>query len=126
MALPLYSRAQKNVASILHRQRSLSLSRFTQKMAGEKHRSRGDHGVMIGVIVLSKSSARMHGLDKHAPHVLLPLGDRPMLQHVVESLVHQGIVRIEILLEHAPEQVSHLLGDGTRWGCSFRFHFFSQ
>lgn len=81
---------------------------------------------MIGIIVLPGPSASMHRLDEHAPHALLPLVDRPVLQHIVEFLVHQGIVCIEVILEHAPERVEELLGDGARWGCNFRFHILSQ
>jgi NDP-sugar pyrophosphorylase family protein len=77
---------------------------------------------MIGVIVLPGPSSEMHGLDAQRSSSLLPLGDRPMLQHIVESLVAQGITSIELIVGHAPEQVEALLGNGDRWGCSFRYH----
>jgi NDP-sugar pyrophosphorylase family protein len=77
---------------------------------------------MIGIIVLPGPTAAMHRLDEHAPLSLLPLGDRPILQHIVEFLAHQGITCIDLLLEHAPESVESLLGDGARWGCQFRYH----
>jgi NDP-sugar pyrophosphorylase family protein len=77
---------------------------------------------MIAVIVLPGPSPERHGLDAHRPVSLLPLGDRPMLQHIVESLVAQGITTIELIVGHAPEQVEAQLGSGDRWGCSFRYH----
>jgi NDP-sugar pyrophosphorylase family protein len=77
---------------------------------------------MIGVIVLPGPTSEMHGLDAQRSLSLLPLGDRPMLQHIVESLVSQGITSIELIVGHAPEQVEALLGNGDRWGCSFRYH----
>jgi NDP-sugar pyrophosphorylase family protein len=77
---------------------------------------------MIGVIVLPGPSTEMHGLDAQRSLSLLPLGDRPMLQHIVESLVAQGVTSIELIVGHAPEQVEALLGNGDRWGCSFRYH----
>ncbi|MBS1799363.1 MAG: NDP-sugar synthase [Acidobacteria bacterium] len=64
----------------------------------------------------------MHSLDAKRSLVLLPLGDRPLLQHIVESLVAQGIVTIELIVCHAPEAVEALLGNGDRWGCKFRYH----
>jgi NDP-sugar pyrophosphorylase family protein len=68
----------------------------------------------------------MHGLDAQRSLALLPLGDRPMLQHIVESLVAQGINSIELIVGHAPEHVESLLGNGDRWGCRFRYHLEGQ
>jgi len=81
---------------------------------------------MIGVIVLSGPSPAMHGLDAQRTSSLLPLGDRPALQHIVESLVTQGITSIELIVGHAPELVEKLLGNGDRWGCRFRYHLAVQ
>jgi hypothetical protein len=77
---------------------------------------------MIAVIVLSGPFAGMHGLDADRSPSLLPLGDRPALQHIVESLVTQGIRSIELIVGHAPQRVEELLGTGDRWGCTFRYH----
>jgi len=53
---------------------------------------------------------------------LLPLGDRPFLQHVVERLVGLGCSRIDVALSEQPERVRELLGDGSRWGVSIHYH----
>jgi len=81
---------------------------------------------MIGVIVLSGPFEGMHGLDADRSPSLLPLGDRPALQHIVESLVTQGITSIELIVGHGPERVEGLLGTGDRWGCAFRYHLAAQ
>ena len=47
---------------------------------------------------------------------LLPLMDRPFIQHVVECLVTQGLKDFTVILCQSPEKVEGLLGDGTRWG----------
>ncbi len=77
---------------------------------------------MIAVIILPGPSSTMFGLDAKCPSSLLPLGDRPVLQHIVESLAAQRITSIEWVIGHAPERVEALLGNGDRWGCSFRYH----
>lgn len=77
---------------------------------------------MIGVIVVPGVSPAMHGLDADRSLALLPLGDRPALQHIVESLVAQGILRIEFIVGHAPQRVEALFGNGDRWGSRFRYH----
>ncbi len=81
---------------------------------------------MIAVILLPGPSPAMLGLDREQSIALLPLGDRPILQHIVESLVTQGIRSIELILWHAPEKIEALLGNGDRWGCRFRYHLAAQ
>ncbi len=81
---------------------------------------------MIGVIVVPGPSSRMHGLDTERPASLLPLGDRPVLQHIIELLAAQGITSIELIANHAPERIEAMLGNGDRWGCSFRYHLAAQ
>jgi len=61
-------------------------------------------------------------LGERYPSVMMPLIDRPFIQHVVEYLVNQGVVDFYIVLSHLPEKVKALLGDGTRWGASIRYH----
>lgn len=61
-------------------------------------------------------------LRERFPVPLLPLGDRPFLQHVVERLVSLEIIDIHVVVSHRPEMVERLLEDGSRWGCRFSFH----
>ena len=81
---------------------------------------------MIAVIVVPGLAPGMHGLDEHAPLSLLPLGDRPILQHLVEFLALQGLRSFEFIVDHAPERVENHFRDGGRWGCRFRYHLTSQ
>jgi len=53
---------------------------------------------------------------------LLPLMDRPFIQHVLEQLVLQGFKFFDIVLCSYPESFKHLLGDGSRWGVTCRYH----
>ncbi len=77
---------------------------------------------MIAIIIAAAENPRLHGLDEHLPLSLFPLGDRPILHHIVEYLASQGIRRFEFLSSYLPEKIETYFGDGTRWGCSFRFH----
>ena len=77
---------------------------------------------MIAIINAATQRSEMHGLDDHLPLPLFPLGDRPILHHVVDFLIGQGVRRFEFMLGHFPEKIENYLGDGARWGCSFGFH----
>ena len=78
--------------------------------------------IMIAVIIAPGLSPGMEPLNERYPTSLLPLVDRPFIQHVVEFLVEGGITRFEFVLSHLPEKIEEFLGDGSRWGCTFRFH----
>jgi carbonic anhydrase/acetyltransferase-like protein (isoleucine patch superfamily) len=59
------------------------------------------------------------------PQWLSPLThcvDRPVLQHIVELLVDQGIIDFHFVLHEDPQRVETLLGDGERWGSRFTYH----
>ena len=42
--------------------------------------------------------------------------------YVVESLVDSGVSKIDFILSDMPERLEDSLGDGARWGSSFRYH----
>lgn len=77
---------------------------------------------MIAIVVATGLGPQLEAFSERYPPPMLPLVDRPFVQHVVEALVEQGIHQIDFILCHLPEKIEHFLGDGARWGCSFRFH----
>lgn len=77
---------------------------------------------MRAILIATGEGPGVAPLDERYPVPLLPLADRPFIQHVVEHLVSQGIRRFEFVLSHLPEKLEQFLGDGARWGCRFHFH----
>jgi len=76
---------------------------------------------MRALILALSEHPGMEALNEHYPTPLLPLVDRPFIQHVLEVLVEQGVTRFDIILSHLPEQIEALVGDGTRWGCTVSY-----
>jgi lipopolysaccharide/colanic/teichoic acid biosynthesis glycosyltransferase len=81
---------------------------------------------MQAVILATADPAALAPLHEGHPLALLPLVDRPLIQHVVEYLAGQGVHRFDWILSHHPERIEALLGDGSRWGCRFFFHLTRQ
>lgn len=54
---------------------------------------------------------------------LMHLGDKPVLQRVLEKLVGMGCRRIAIVHGDRPRQAEALLGDGERWGCEITHQY---
>ncbi len=77
---------------------------------------------MRAIVNATGWSPALEAAGERLPSGLLQLLDRPFLQQVVEYLAAQGVRQMEILLWQAPEKIEALLGDGSRWGCQFRFH----
>jgi NDP-sugar pyrophosphorylase family protein len=80
---------------------------------------------MLAIVLATE---RNSGVDtgSGSPGFLLPLGDRPFLQHLVESLALLGATQIEFVFSDYSEPAAHLLGDGSRWGCIFHFRCLSK
>jgi mannose-1-phosphate guanylyltransferase/phosphomannomutase len=61
-------------------------------------------------------------LMERYPNPLLPLVDRPFMQHVIEYLARQDIRRMDIVVSDRSRTIENYFGDGTRWGCRFTYH----
>jgi len=81
---------------------------------------------MRAILVATGESPEMTAFRDQWPTALLPLLDRPWIQHVVEQLAAQGFTELDIVLSHLPGQVRALLGDGRRWGVTIRCHLASD
>lgn len=77
---------------------------------------------MNAIIMAEGETTKMYALTQAYPAPLIPLVNRPFIQHVVEYLVGCGFQELDILLYNQPELIESLLEDGTRWGCRIRFH----
>ncbi len=61
-------------------------------------------------------------LNSRFPTPMMPLVDRPFIQHVVEYLVARGVQEVHFFLNHLPERIESHFGGGERWGCRFHYH----
>lgn len=77
---------------------------------------------MKAIIIATGLGAGVAALRERYPAPMLPLVDRPFIQHIIETLVDKGVTEFDIILSHLPEKIEHLLGSGARWGSKIRFH----
>ena len=61
-------------------------------------------------------------MQDEIPAEMFPLVNRPFLQHVIEQFVERGVREFDVVLCHRPEIIEDFFGDGTRWGCTIRYH----
>lgn len=77
---------------------------------------------MRAIILCTSPGDEPGPLDDRHPTGMLPLVDRPMLQHVIEALVAQDVRELDLVLGDRPELVEGFVDDGSRWGCAVRYH----
>lgn len=77
---------------------------------------------MRAIIIVTGLNANLVALNERYPTPMLPLADKPFIQHIVEMLVDRGVTEFDFVLNHLPEKIEHLLGNGARWGSRFSFH----
>lgn len=58
-----------------------------------------------------------------SPWVLMPVGNRPLLEYWIELCLDLGITEIRILLGEGGEQVEAYAGAGERWGVAITYGF---
>ncbi len=82
---------------------------------------------MKGVILAGGTGSRLHPLTRITNKHLLPVYDKPMIFHPIETLVASGIEEIMIVTggNHAGEFLP-LLGNGSEFGCKLQFSYQAQ
>lgn len=57
---------------------------------------------------------------------MLPLGGRPLLEHLIALLCHHGVSGVAINLHHRPEAIVQHFGDGRRFGVPITYSLEEQ
>ncbi|MDP1571253.1 MAG: sugar phosphate nucleotidyltransferase [Vicinamibacterales bacterium] len=75
-----------------------------------------------GVILAAGKGARMYPFSDKTPKPILPILNRPLLVHQIETMRDSGITSLHIVVGHLGYQVASVLGDGERFGVRITFH----
>jgi dTDP-glucose pyrophosphorylase len=73
------------------------------------------------VLMAGGLGTRLHPLTKHKPKPLLSIGDKPILETILESFVDQGFSRFFISVNYKAEMIKEYFGDGARWGVELKY-----
>lgn len=64
---------------------------------------------------------RLRPLTNDCPKPLLKVGDKPILQTILESFIECGFTNVIISTHYMPEMIRDFFGDGSNWGISIQY-----
>lgn len=94
--------------------RILSLETLHQAMQPERR----DNPVFI---MAGGFGTRLKPLTDHCPKPMLRVGDKPMLEHLVNQFIQCGFHNFYFSTHYLPEVIRDHFGDGSKWGVSIQY-----
>lgn len=75
----------------------------------------------LGVILSAGKGSRIDPFNVHFPKPMLPVCNRPILEHQIEQMKSIGIRDVIIVVGHLKEAILEHFGDGAHLGVSIRY-----
>jgi NDP-sugar pyrophosphorylase family protein len=76
---------------------------------------------LTAVILCAGLGTRMQPLTYYVNKGMIPVAGKPILEHIIAKLVHQGFRRSIVAVSRHGEQVEHYFGKGERFGAHLRY-----
>jgi dTDP-glucose pyrophosphorylase/CBS domain-containing protein len=73
------------------------------------------------VVMAGGFGSRLRPLTERLPKPMLQVGDRPLLQHILERLERSGIRRVHVTTHYQPDAITEYFGDGSRLGLEIEY-----
>lgn len=76
---------------------------------------------MKGVILAAGIGKRMRPVTDVVPKPMVPIVNRPVLEHVTRGLVAAGVEELLVVVNYREEQIREYFGDGSRFGARITY-----
>uniref|UniRef100_UPI002635B823 NDP-sugar synthase n=4 Tax=Sulfuricurvum TaxID=286130 RepID=UPI002635B823 len=76
---------------------------------------------MKAVVMAGGFGTRIQPLTNSIPKPMLPIMNRPMMEHTIVSLKNLGITEFIVLLYFKPEVIKEYFKDGSKWGINITY-----
>ncbi len=73
------------------------------------------------VLMAGGPGSRLRPLTDDTPKPLLKVGDKPVLEIIIDNFVAQGFRRFYISVNYKADQIKDYFGDGSKWGAEIRY-----
>lgn len=79
------------------------------------------HSDNTGVILAAGEGRRLEPLTNRRPKPMLPVGDKPLLEHVLIAARDAGVSKFVFVVGYGRDRIQTHFGDGDRWGVSIQY-----
>ena len=76
---------------------------------------------MIAMILAAGVGSRLSPLTLFMPKPMVPIANKPVMEHIIDQLARGGITQIVANLNYLPEQIENYFGSGQRWGVNLSY-----
>jgi NDP-sugar pyrophosphorylase family protein len=73
------------------------------------------------VIMAGGKGTRLQPHTQHCPKPMLPVGDQPMLEILLEQCIASGFRQFYLSVNYLKEQIIDHFADGSRWGVKIKY-----
>jgi UDP-N-acetylglucosamine diphosphorylase/glucosamine-1-phosphate N-acetyltransferase len=73
------------------------------------------------VVLAAGEGKRMRPLTARRPKVMLPLANRPMLEHLIVAARDAGVTGFVFVVGYGEREIRNYFQDGSRWGIRIRY-----
>jgi mannose-1-phosphate guanylyltransferase/phosphomannomutase len=75
------------------------------------------------IILSAGLGMRLRPITDNLPKVMVPIANKPLLEHHIEQLKKCGVSEIFINLHYLPEKIKEYFGNGEKWGVTIKYNF---
>lgn len=73
------------------------------------------------VLMAGGLGTRLRPLTEDIPKPMLPVGEKPLLELIIQNFVAQGFRKFDISVNYRREAIQHYFGDGERFNCAINY-----
>ncbi len=76
---------------------------------------------LSAVVMAGGYGTRLLPLTEDLPKPMLPVGDRPLMEHIIEQLQQTGIQRVNVATHYMSDKIKNHFGDGQDFGVNIDY-----
>jgi NDP-sugar pyrophosphorylase family protein len=76
---------------------------------------------MKAMILAAGVGSRLDPLTRNLPKPMVPIINKPVMEHIVELLARNGFSKIMVNLYYHGDQIEQHFGDGSKWGVKIQY-----
>lgn len=81
----------------------------------------GSLSSLDAVVMAGGRGTRLFPLTEELPKPMLPVGEKPLLEIIIEQLRNAGIQKVNVTTHHKPEKIQDHFGDGKNFGVELSY-----